>query len=163
MTPVQKKATKAQIVAIANRFEKTMLDKSLAAQVDELGALEAELAPLKPKLARAEALRKALRERFEGVAPEKACEARGARFIAALGPKAIERTVDVAKLVKLIGFKAVVPLAKIALNALTRLTGPPQVAAGIASTVSAATGPRPLKIFELGRQEPRSGDQRKAA
>jgi len=126
-------------------------DSLLARAVDELGALEAELAPLKPKLARAEALRKALRDRFEGEAPEKACEARGARFIAALGPKAIERTVDVADLTKRIGWKLVLPLAKVALNALTRLTDPPAVNAANASITSAATGPRPLKLFELGK------------
>lgn len=145
MTPVRQRKSKAGSTAPSEA------DKALAAQVDELGALEAELAPLKPKLARAEALRSALRVRFEGEPAANACEARGARFIAALGPKAIERTVDVAELAKRIGWKAVVPLAKVALNALARLTDPPLVNAAQAAIVSAATGPRPLKIFELGK------------
>lgn len=145
MTPVRQRKSKAGSTAPSEA------DKALAAAVDELGALEAELAPLKPKLARAEALRKTLRDRFEGEPAEKDCEARGARFIAALGPKATERTVDVADLTKRIGWKAVMPLAKIALNALTRLTDPPLVNAAQASIKSGATGPRPLKIFALGK------------
>jgi hypothetical protein len=156
VTPVRQPKRKAGSTA------QPEAERLLAAAVDELGALEAELAPLKPRLARAEALRSALRARFEGQPADAACEARGNRFIAALGPKATERTVDVAELTKRIGWRAVMPLAKVALNALARLTDPPLVNAAQASIRSAPTGPRPLKIFALGGQEPRSGDQVKA-
>lgn len=145
MTPVRKKTPQAQSAAVpAPRGA----EPALAATVDELGALEVELLPWKAKLKRAEALRSLLRERFEGEPAEKACEARGALFIASLGPKATERTVDVAKLAKAIGLKALIPLAKVTLNALTRLTDPPHVAAGNASISSAPTGARPLQLFE---------------
>jgi len=120
----------------------------LAAQVDELGALEAELAPLKPRIARAEALRSALRARFEGSPADAACEARGRRFIAALGPKATERTVDVAALGKSIGLKALCTLAKVTLKAATAYGE----AFGHGVKIdSAPTGARPLKLFELGK------------
>ena len=139
MTPVRQRKSKPGSIT------QPEADSLLARAVDELGALEAELAPLKPKLARAEALRKALRDRFEGEAPEKACEARGARFIAALGPKAEEWKVQVPQLAKAIGAKAALALAKVTLKAIKGLILPGDV------LTSAATGPRPLKLFELGK------------
>ena len=75
----------------------------LAAIVDELGALDAELKPVAPKIARRDALRKKLREAFTEKSAELEYSVSGARFEAKLGPKGWENTVNTVKLAKVIG------------------------------------------------------------
>jgi hypothetical protein len=49
---------------------KPALVANLAEQIDELGRLEAQLAPLKPAIARAEHLRRLMADSFDGAANE---------------------------------------------------------------------------------------------
>lgn len=122
--------------------------EQLAAEVDELGALERELTPLKPKLARADVLRKSIRSRFDADAAAASFEARGEKFIISVGPRAVERTIDLDKLWKLAG---VATFRRIATVTLARLE-----AAGLAPGVipqvvtSDYTGSRTLKVLERG-------------
>jgi hypothetical protein len=113
---------------------------------DELGALEKEMAPHAQKLARIEALRKALRA---------ACTAKdgeqwtvtGNRFIAVLGPRANQRLVDFPRLVKKIGAVLYAKFASCTLKDLEQYVAPDVAAAVITES---ATGPRSLKTFEKG-------------
>src|SRR5882762_3109350 len=72
----------------------------ISAQADELGELEKFFLPLAPKQARVEALRKAIRAHFEHSPADKSFEARGDRFIVAVGPCAHQRSINPAKLIK---------------------------------------------------------------
>ena len=119
--------------------------KLLASQVDELGALEKEFAPLKPKFERIEQLRKLIRDHFAFSDVAAPCMAQGERFVAQLGPLAIERRVDVPKLARAIGAKALYAIASVTLKALAESGH----AAGDSIVVS-QTGARPIKMLEKG-------------
>ena len=123
----------------------------LAAIADELGLLEKELGPWKPKLARAEMLRKALRAACDERPVEHDCHVEGARFIAWLGAKPNVRTVNAVKLLKLITARAFASLATCTLTALEENSIDPAVIAQVVE--SAPTGCRPLTIFEKGTFE----------
>jgi hypothetical protein len=105
------------------------LDPVLAL-VDELCALENELAPLKPKIARAEALRKALRAAFD----------------ASPATESFERLIDHPSLIAIGGTKLFLAHARITLGALEE-----HWPAGVASRVVSlgATGSRKLTTFEI--------------
>jgi hypothetical protein len=115
-----------------------------ASLVDELGGLEKELAPFAQQLARIELLKKTLR----GVCPasdDVEWSVSGARFIALLGPRALERKIDIKALVKAIGAPAFAKFASCTLKAL-EASVEPAIAAGVIS--SDRTGSRSLKLFE---------------
>lgn len=118
----------------------------LVGQIDELGALEKELAPFKAKIARVEALRKTLRAAFADIAPLVTFEKRGGKFGLAVGACASERHINEAHLIRLIGLKKYATIASVTLGALEEHVG-----ADIQSAVvsSAATGSRRLNTFEL--------------
>ena len=123
--------------AVSNEF---------APLADELGALEKDMAPYAQKLARIDALRKALR----AACPAKAEETwtiTGTRFIAILGPRALERSIDLAKLVKVLGAKVFAGFATCTLKTLEEKVSPAVVASVVTSD---ATGSRSLKTFERG-------------
>ncbi len=65
---------------------------ALKAQIDELGALELELAPMRPKIKRAEALRKSVAAAFTG-APEESGKLDGDKFIALIGERSNQRSI----------------------------------------------------------------------
>lgn len=120
----------------------------LAANVDEMGALEKELAPFAPKIARVEALRKAVRAHFVDASAAQPFEAKGAKFVVQVGPKANERSIDYAKLWKLAGVAVMRKIATVTLKALEAA-----VSAEIVAQVVGApepTGSRSLKVFERG-------------
>jgi hypothetical protein len=121
-------------------------ETQLAANVDELGSLERDLAPFEAKRKRAEQLRAAIRAEYANAAAEQPFEARGAKFLVQLGPKANERAIDYVKLWKLAGAAVVRKIATVTLKALEA-----SVSADIVAQVVGApapTGTRPLKIFE---------------
>jgi hypothetical protein len=119
----------------------------IAAQVDELGALERELAPVQLKISRVEALRKAIRAHFDASPADQPFEATGERFLVAVGPRATQRSINFVKLIKLLGAARFAKFATCTLAALA------EHAPGMEASVvtSAPTGARPLKTFERGK------------
>jgi hypothetical protein len=122
----------------------------LAAWVDELGRLEAELVEVRPKLRRVEVLRELIRERYAETPPATAHETRGAEYLATLGPCAYQSTIDYAAVAKALGLKAYAAIARPTLKALEE-TLAPDVLARVVSY--GYTGARPLKTFPLGEKE----------
>jgi hypothetical protein len=115
------------------------------AEVDELGELEKEFAPLRPKLARLEALRAAVRRRYDDSPAARSFTARGDRFIVEVGPRGNESVIDFPALVKAIGLKAYAAFATCTLKAMRA-----HVAHDVARDVVRveAVGYRPLKVTE---------------
>jgi len=117
-----------------------------AAIVDEMGALDAELKPMAPKIARRDALRKTLREAFTEKSAELEYSVSGARFEAKLGAKGWENSVNVPKLAKLITAKALLQIARVTLGSLAALKG----GAPSGCIDSTRTGPRSIAMQEKG-------------
>jgi hypothetical protein len=124
----------------------TKTTNPFGAVADELGSLEKEMAPYAQKLARIECLRKVLRASC-GAEPEDEWMVSGERFVAVLGPRAMERKIDIVKLVKAVGAPAFARFASCTLKALEGSVAPAVVAE---VTVSGRTGSRPIKTFEKG-------------
>jgi hypothetical protein len=118
----------------------------LAGYIDELGALEAEMIAVRPKLTRIETLRALIRERFDGKEKHKAFEARGAHYTATLGPCAYQRSLDAAALSRAIGLKAYAAIAKPTLKDAGDAVAPHILAKCVTQDY---TGARPLKTFEI--------------
>lgn len=122
----------------------------LAAEVDELGALEKELAPLKPKLARLELLRKSVRTRYDASPAAESFEATGQRFMVIVGARANESVINYPVLIKSIGAKLFHAIAKTTLKALEEHV--PCAVRAACITVE-PIGTRSLKTFERGTPE----------
>lgn len=114
----------------------------LAAAVDELGSIEKELAPLAGRIARAEQLRKAIRQQT----PDATSEIAGERFVAVLGPRGNQTVIRFPALVKKIGAAAYAKVATVTLKALEEHW--PEHAAAVTSQEQ--TGTRSLKVLERG-------------
>lgn len=117
----------------------------VAQQVDELGAITRELAPYRLSIAKEEALRKAIRAQFNDSPAAEQFEAAGVNFTVILGAKALERSINPARLIKAIGLKVYASLARISLTALEANVDA-DIVAGVVT--SANTGARSLKLFE---------------
>jgi hypothetical protein len=115
---------------------------------DELGALEKEFAPYQPKLDRIKLLKEQLRAAFDNRSAGDSIEVYGEHFIVSLGPRANERSISIAKLVKAVGAKVFAKFAKCTLKDLEANVGPEVIAAVVTSDL---TGTRPLKTFERGK------------
>lgn len=141
---------KKQVIPIQASPSEIALEARQKAEIDELGALEKEFAPLRPKLARIELLRKSIRERYAASPAEKDFTAEGVRFMVAVGPRANESVINYPKLLKAIGAKLFCSIAKTTLKALEE-----NVACGVRADVITieAVGPRSLKTFERGAPE----------
>lgn len=116
--------------------------------MDELGALERELAPLAFKIARIEPLRKAIREHFKDEPADKLFLATGEKFAVSVGARSRERVTNIPALIKAIGARAFNAIASVTVKKLEA-----EVPAAIVEDVStfALTGFRPLKVFERGK------------
>ncbi len=134
-------------MAKAQAAPKPPAPNPLAPMIDELGALERELAPYEAKASRAELLRKTIRAHYEAEPAAQEFQPAGARFIALVGAKAEKRSIDFRALAKAIGLKAYAAFATCTLAAL-EANAPCQIAAQVVS--SERTGYRPLKIVERG-------------
>jgi hypothetical protein len=117
----------------------------LAGIVDELGDLEVWAAPLAPKLARLELLKKSVRAHFDASPAAESQTADGTRFVCLLGPRASEATVDVTALARSIGTKATFRIVRCTLKALEAFPG-----LAVTVVTRALTGTRSLKTFEKG-------------
>ncbi|MDP9024306.1 MAG: hypothetical protein M3N13_02875 [Candidatus Eremiobacteraeota bacterium] len=117
---------------------------AIAAEIDELGALEQRLLPFRADLARVELLRKAVRAHCAAFEPADASELRGVKFFAMVGPRANERKIDFKKLAKLIGVKVFAAFATCTLAQLE------EYAPGMEHSVVTIgnTGARSIKTFE---------------
>lgn len=113
--------------------------------VDEIGDLERELAPLKPKAARLELLRKQLRYAYENSPAESEYTVEGSRYAIAVGPRGNQTVIDIPKLLKLIGVKLFARIASVTLKALESECAP-----DVVETVCSVSrlGSRPLKVLE---------------
>jgi hypothetical protein len=115
-----------------------------AAVVDEIGDLEAELAPWKQKTARLEALRKSLRDHYASEPADATFEVHGTRFLTLVGPRAAQRLVNCASLFKLIGQKRFLAICAVTLKALEEAC---KLDVVLACVETSDTGPRTMKTF----------------
>ena len=119
----------------------------LAQHVYEHGALQSELCEARAKIRRVETLRELIRKHFEKEPAAKAFEARGARFFATLGPRAWQSSVDYDAVIKAVGLRAYVEIARPTLKILGETLAPDVLARVVTQDY---TGARPLKTFEIG-------------
>lgn len=141
---------KAKVLPIKIDAAAAALALKQAAEVDELGDLEKELAPLRPKIARLELLRKSVRSRYDDSPADKTFEAVGERFVVSVGARSMESVVDVPRLIKLAGVKLVQKFARVTLKDLEANT----TCAMRAQVISQQqTGYRTLKALERGKPE----------
>lgn len=119
----------------------------LAANVDELGALEREFAPLKFKIDRIDVLRRAIREHYAAKPADQLFMASGEKFAVSVGAKSREATVNIPKLIKAIGARLFNSIATVSQRALAA-----EVPGAVVDdcTSYALTGHRSLKVFERG-------------
>jgi hypothetical protein len=116
--------------------------KTVAELVDELGAVEQQLAPYRVAILLEERLRSQIRTLLETFPAGAPVEVRGERFTALVGCKAIVSTVDNKKAYKAIGQAAFLRAAKLTLAALER------EGADLTGLVSRdQTGARSLRVF----------------
>ena len=122
-------------------------DQLLARQVDELGDIDKTLAPLRAMMSRETLLKAAIRSAFDSAAANETFTAAGNRYVAELGWRGLEKSIDYPKLIKAIGLKMFSNIAKVTLKVLEEKVG-----CGIVADVvtSANTGFRSLKITERG-------------
>jgi hypothetical protein len=93
---------------------------SLAPLADELGELELELAPLKGKIARADAIRRVLREAYADLPANGSYQVYGQRYAAMIGPKGAQTTVNTQRLFNLIGAEKFLDLATVTVKNVER-------------------------------------------
>lgn len=120
--------------------------RQIAAQVDELGDIDQKLAPFRSLIAREIALRSALRSAYATKEASQTFEARGSRFVALIGAKGNERSINYPKLWRLGGVALMKRIATVTLKALEEHA--PAIALDVVSF--AATGPRSLRLMQLG-------------
>lgn len=120
--------------------------------VDELGAIEKELAPLRGKIKRAELLRQTIR----GLTDDKTNQVDGAKFVAILGPRADKTVVDYYGLAKRIGLDRYAQFATASLEAIGQHVKP-----GILPPYlkTEQTGTRSLQVLEKGLTDSQSTGQ----
>lgn len=111
--------------------------------IDEAGAIEKEIAPIKPKIDRL----KHLREQIRDLAPADKSQVEGKQFVAVLGEPANKTVVDYKELLRRI---SPVKFAKFATATIAALEA--NVAAGHLAHCMRyeQTGPRSLKFTEKG-------------
>jgi hypothetical protein len=119
---------------------------ALVAMVDELGDIEQECQPYRVKIARAEALRAAVRAAFADQAPDASPTADGERWRVLLGPAGNRSVVDIPALFKLIGPGMFSRIATVTVEALRKSVAS-DVQAAVVSTKP--TGPRPITLVPL--------------
>lgn len=114
-----------------------------SAIVDELGALDAELAPFKQKQSRRDELAKIVRGWYAAEHPDLGFVIRGKRFIATLSAKELESTVDMKGAFKALGRVKFLQICGLTLKALQDNLAA-SIVAGLVS--KARTGSRKLIV-----------------
>lgn len=121
---------------------------ALAIMVDEIGDLEKELNPLKPKTKRLNNLRTDLRLWYELKPAAESFSAEGTRYVAEVGECADENSVDIAALFRLIGPKRFLAIASVTLAAAKEALKPEEFEK--IRVHFRYSGPRSIKITEKG-------------
>lgn len=121
--------------------------------VDELGALEAELAPFKSKLARIETLRSAIRGVFVNSPPGECFLLAGFEYNATVGICGNETVIDNQALYKLAGPKLFVEMARVSQKTIKESCGETTLAA---VTTILACGSRSLVVSAIPLCQPAS-------
>jgi hypothetical protein len=119
---------------------------ALVSMIDELGDLEAEVQPMKARIARIDTLRAALRAEYSTKDSLTPYTANGERFTLNVGAAGNATVIDRERLHKLIGPKKFMQVVTVTVKAITDLCG-----AAIAGAVSSSqqTGTRSLSIVPL--------------
>ncbi|MBV9265241.1 MAG: hypothetical protein JO061_03640 [Acidobacteriaceae bacterium] len=133
---------------------------SLAGLVDELGVLEAELKPFRSKIARAEALRAAIRSEFRDAAPASEHTIAGEQYAVLVGACGNVSVVDTPALIERVGMAEYTRIATVTLKALQTHFGP-GIIASVVSTVQ--SGPRALTVSAIAQPEAAKESTKKAA
>jgi hypothetical protein len=124
---------------------------SLAVLIDELGALEAELAPFKAKLARAEVIRKAIRAEYADAAPHAEHTAAGENYWLAVGACGNVSVIDTPALIERVGIDEYKRISTVTRKAIEENFGPAVIAAVVSTT---QTGPRALTVTAIAKPQP---------
>lgn len=115
--------------------------------IDELGALDKELAPLRSKITREEKLRKTLRGCLGAADPLAEVHGAGKKFRVVLGPCGIKRVVlSRTKLFRALTAKVFRQVATVTFDQIDAHLSPVEQV-GITGTEQ--SGPRPLRVYEL--------------
>jgi hypothetical protein len=112
--------------------------------VDELGACDTVLAPLRSLIAREDALKRQLRTIYAADTTPGEIAVEGARFRCVLGPRGNQTGINLLALVKMIKPAAFARFATTTLEKLRKHVTPDVY---LAVTLEAATGPRGLKTY----------------
>jgi len=118
-------------------------DPALAKLVDELGELDQAITPdIKAKIARAEIVRKAIRQHYDDKQADAYFTAAGERFTATIGPRAHEKRINIPALAKKAGAIVFARMASVTLKALE--SEAPHLYSDVVTI--AATGSRTLTV-----------------
>lgn len=118
-------------------------DPAIAATVDQIGRLEAELAPFKSKLVLVDLLRRSLRALYAEFPAGQVITAQGEEYVAILGPCSTQTIVNVARAAELLGPERFAALATLPISKIETALPPDKL---IDVLKSAATGPRSLTV-----------------
>jgi hypothetical protein len=103
---------------LANGDSVSTAASALAKLADELGDLELELAPLKAKFARLDAIKLAIRGAYKTASAGDAYQVDGKRWTVLVGVCGNQTVVDVLALFKLVGAKVFLSIAGVSLKAI---------------------------------------------
>ncbi len=122
----------------------------LKAQIDELGALEEELAPIQPKLKRITLLRKAVAEAADAVIPKPGDSRKldGGKYVALVGPRKSERFIkSMAKVFNIVTKAVFLANCSMALKKVEELVPDPQQQAQLIGC--GLTGSRSVDTYKI--------------
>ena len=117
--------------------------------VDELGAIQKQLAPLRSLIAREEKLKREIRAAHDGFPADREIPLAGAAFTAVLGAKGMQTVINLPKLIKIIKAAGFAKFATCTLQTLCANVAEP-IYEGVTSLEQ--TGPRSLATFERPAQ-----------
>lgn len=120
--------------------------EALAKMADELGELERELEPFKPKFARVEVLRAAIRSAFTRADPGRRYEVSGEHWTVLIGKSGNASIVDKPELLKLVGPSKFADIASITLRSLEEHCAKDILGAVVSLE---AVGPRVLTVVPI--------------
>lgn len=121
----------------------------LKAQIDELGALEEEIAPIQPKLKRVTLLRKAVAEAADAVSqPGESRKLDGTKYVALVGPRKSERFIkSIAKVFSIVGKALFLDNCSMTLKKVEELVPDPQQQAQLIGCE--LTGTRSVDTYKI--------------
>src|SRR3990172_9130663 len=103
-----------------------MTKKDVIKLVDELGELDRKLAAVAPLKKRAEAIKETLRGLMDACGPEEVGSFEGARYVAKISQRQLERR-PIAALFDRLGKKRFLEIAKVSLKSIEALFKPHQI------------------------------------